>query len=106
MAGSLGRTMKRALAMLFLGLVLASCSERDVKEFALNMRVKAEGVGAKAAEERSFRPELDTGLAQGPIQARPTEPTQAEIEAKAAEKAAAQPPTPPPQGQIIYYPVN
>jgi hypothetical protein len=99
--------MTRALAMLFLGLVLAGCSGRDVKEFALNMRVRAEGVGARAAEERSFRPDLDTGQGQGPVQqAKKPEPTPAEAEAAAAEKTAAETPAPAPQGQIIYYPVN
>ncbi|MDP3870821.1 hypothetical protein [Phenylobacterium sp.] len=102
-----------AVLVLVLGLALAGCSARDLREAATNVRMQAENIGA-AQEAARYTPVPGEGGYQPPPQKAEAETDPATAEAEAAAAApkppvapiiiySAPPPAPPP---VQYFPTN
>lgn len=93
--------MTRAMLILVCGLVLTACSGGDVQQMAENVRIRAEGVGARTEAERSDRKLAEAGgtvyreAPQEEAVGAQGERTAAGAEAAIPEEKAPPPPPPP-----------
>lgn len=97
--------MSRLSLLMLIAASLAGCSVQDTRQMAENIRVRAEGFGARVEAERSDRKLAEGGTAyreapQEEALKPKDDPAEAEAEAATKEKA------PPPPPVYVVVPAN